>query len=1108
MKTLLLFLSIFAVLAIKSQHQVGHYTKTFQDPERGNRAIETEIYYPATVAGDNTPVAAGDYPVIVFGHGFVMAWSAYENLWEEFVPRGYIMVFPRTEGSIFGTDHQKFGWDLEYLVTQMQIEGQNSSSPIYNAVDANTALMGHSMGGGAAFLAADSLCVNGNSNLKTLIGLAPAESSSNGVSSINSALSITVPSVVLSGAQDGVTPAVDHHIPMYDNLASDCKTFINVLGGAHCYFANSNTACDFGEGTSSSGISITRTEQHEVTFDFLNLWLDYTLKSDCDDFSVFQDSLNASNRVTFNQTCNYQTLSVSSSVVDATCNGATGSATLQITGGSATFTEDWGSVTNTSLAAGVHNYNVTDAKGCSVSGSVTIAEPSAITVSETLVSPSCSGLSDGSASLAISGGAPGYTEDWGSTDENALSAGGHNYTITDANGCVVAGTVTLVAAASIAVIETIVAPTCNGLSDGSVSLVISGGAPGYTEDWGSADVNALAAGTYNYTVIDDNGCSISGDALVTEPTIISAVETVVAPSCNGLVDGSVSLVISGGTPGYTESWGSTNPNAIGAGTYNYTIEDDHACSYSFSVIVSQPSAIAMNEVVVRPSCFGGSDGSVVVNSSGGTGTLIEDWSGKNPLSMAAGTFPVTITDANGCSVTNAITITEPSVIDVSASLTAVSCFGLSDGVVALTITGGTPGYTEDWGVLLANGLPVGTHAVTVTDANGCIVTEDFTIVGPSEMSITSVVTDPSCYGGANGTVSLNVSGGVPGYSENWGGENPNALPVGTHTVVISDATGCSKMVDFTLNQPSELLVNSTTQNPACFGDDNGSAVLVITGGTPSYLEDWGVNNPNELMAGNYIVQVTDASGCVLNHGVTITNPSQINISSSFESPNCFGDQDGSISLNVSGGTPGYVENWSGVDPLNIGAGIYTVDVLDAEGCMESHSITVTEPSALTISLNTTHEIVGADGEVAIAVTGGTPAYEYSINSGAFVSGSVFTGLNDGVYTVLVQDANGCSISATSTVNEPSSVGMSEEYLTGVKVYPVPMIDNLLVDFSNSRNQDQVTLVLVNVLGEVMYEYTIDNTNAIYTVDVAMYPSGTYFLTLQSNERFRTIKLVK
>ncbi|PHR42723.1 MAG: hypothetical protein COA32_17115, partial [Fluviicola sp.] len=292
----------------------------FEDPDRGNRQIETEIYYPSTVAGEDTPGATGEYPVIVFGHGFVMVWSAYANLWEEFVPRGFIMAFPRTEGNAFSTDHQKFGWDLQFLVTAMQQEGNDPASMLYQLVASETALMGHSMGGGAAFLAADSLVTNGNTNLKTLVGLAPAESSSNGVSSIASATQITLPSLILSGVQDGVTPPADHHIPMYNNLASDCKTIIHVTGGAHCYFANSNAACDFGESTSSNGISITRQEQHQVTFDFVNLWLDYTLKADCNDFTVFNDSLAVSPRINFDQVCNGP-MSFESSETATICQG-------------------------------------------------------------------------------------------------------------------------------------------------------------------------------------------------------------------------------------------------------------------------------------------------------------------------------------------------------------------------------------------------------------------------------------------------------------------------------------------------------------------------------------------------------------------------------------------------------------------------------------------------------------------------------------------------------------------------------------------------------------------------------------------------------------------
>ena len=202
-----------------------------------------------------------------------MTWDTYQNIWEELVPKGFIMAFPTAEGGLFSTDHQESGWDLKFLVSKIQEEGLNSISPIYNSVDNNTAIMGHSMGGGAAFLAADSLCTNGNNQLKTIVGLAPAESSSNGVSSIASASNIDIPSLILFGSQDGVTPPATHSLPIYNNLSSNCKTLISISGGGHCYFANSNIFCDLAENTSSTGISISRDEQQDITFDFLNLWL-------------------------------------------------------------------------------------------------------------------------------------------------------------------------------------------------------------------------------------------------------------------------------------------------------------------------------------------------------------------------------------------------------------------------------------------------------------------------------------------------------------------------------------------------------------------------------------------------------------------------------------------------------------------------------------------------------------------------------------------------------------------------------------------------------------------------------------------------------------------
>jgi dienelactone hydrolase len=291
-------LTLFTVIAFCSfsQYQIGHTTITFNDPARtggfgsgggSGRQIQTEIYYPATTAGENTAVASGDFPIIVFGHGFAMSWDAYTNIWEHYASKGYILAFPRTEGSLFpAPSHGDFGLDINVIEARMQAEDALATSLFYQKINGNSALMGHSMGGGATILAAST-----NTSIKAVVGLAPAETDP---SAIAAASNVTVPAIIFSGGQDGVTPPDEHHIPIYDGLSSTCKTFINVVGGAHCYFANTNFNCDFGEITASTGISITRAEQQTRTYSILDSWLAYQLKNDNAAWTTFQTSLNAS----------------------------------------------------------------------------------------------------------------------------------------------------------------------------------------------------------------------------------------------------------------------------------------------------------------------------------------------------------------------------------------------------------------------------------------------------------------------------------------------------------------------------------------------------------------------------------------------------------------------------------------------------------------------------------------------------------------------------------------------------------------------------------------------------------------------------------------------
>jgi predicted dienelactone hydrolase len=305
MKKLSLFLICFMSFYSMAQFAVGHTTITFNDPARTGgfgsgggpgRQIQTEIYYPAGSAGNNVPVSAGEFPIISFGHGFAMSWDAYANIWEALASRGYIIAFPRTEGGLIpGPSHGDFGLDLALVANRMLELNSNSASIFHNKINGNAGIMGHSMGGGASFLAA-----GGNSNIKTVVGLAPAETNP---SAVTAAASVTVPTLVLSGSSDGVTPPAEHHLPIYNAVTGTCKYFLSITGGAHCYFANTNFNCDFGEGSSSTGITIQRAQQQATMIDYIVPWFDYHLKNICSGWTAFTSPQATDTRITPSSTC-------------------------------------------------------------------------------------------------------------------------------------------------------------------------------------------------------------------------------------------------------------------------------------------------------------------------------------------------------------------------------------------------------------------------------------------------------------------------------------------------------------------------------------------------------------------------------------------------------------------------------------------------------------------------------------------------------------------------------------------------------------------------------------------------------------------------------------
>lgn len=300
MKIKLIFFLLIISLELFGQYPVGQRSVSFNDPARSNRTVAAEVYYPAVSAGTNTALANGEFPVLAFGHGFVMAVGAYDLLWESIVPEGYIMILPTTEGSL-SPSHSNFGQDLAFVIKKLKEEGNIVSSPFYAKVGTTSAVMGHSMGGGASFLAAEF-----DTTITAIATLAPAVTNP---SSALAAKNVNIPALVFAGINDCVTPPSQHQIPMYDSLASDCKTYIGITGASHCQFANSNFFCSTGEATCSPSATINRTQQLNTVYSYLLPWLAYQLKGDIAEGNNFQDLLSIGTGISYQQNCSLTTIS-------------------------------------------------------------------------------------------------------------------------------------------------------------------------------------------------------------------------------------------------------------------------------------------------------------------------------------------------------------------------------------------------------------------------------------------------------------------------------------------------------------------------------------------------------------------------------------------------------------------------------------------------------------------------------------------------------------------------------------------------------------------------------------------------------------------------------
>ncbi len=573
-------------------------------------------------------------------------------------------------------------------------------------------------------------------------------------------------------------------------------------------------------------------------------------------------------------------------------------------------------------------------------------------------------------------------------------------------------------------------PTCNitgsfSVCTGSVNTYTGPAGTGYTYVW--AVINntsnaSIVGSSTNPTVSVNAGTTAGGFDLqitVTGPlgststcsqhvTVagINATCTVNSNvSCNGGTNGSATVSASGGTAPYTGTGLKSN---LAAGSYTYTITDANGCSTTCSVTITQPTElIAASSVASNVSCNGGNNGSANVTASGGT--LAYTGTGLKS-NLTAGTYTYTVTDANGCTASTSVTITQPSALIASAVVNSnVNCHGESNGSATVSATGGTPPYSGDG---LKSNLAAGTYTYTVTDANGCTATATATITQPSELiAASSVGANVSCNGGNNGSATVTVSGGTAPYS---GDGLKSNLTAGTYTYTVTDAHGCTSSTSVTITQPTELVAaSSVASNVSCNGGNNGSANVTASGGTAPYT---GTGLKSNLTAGTYTYTVTDAHGCTSSTSVTISEPTVLHASSVVNSNvNCHGESNGSATVSATGGTAPYTG--TGLKS-NLAAGTYTYTVTDAHGCTATTSVTITQPTELIAASSVGSNVScfgGNNGSATVSASGGTAPY---------TGDGLKSNLTAGTYTYTVTDAHGCTSSTSVTITQPTELHAS------------------------------------------------------------------------------------
>ena len=772
-------------------------------------------------------------------------------------------------------------------------------------------------------------------------------------------------------------------------------------------------------------------------------------------------------------------ITASKSITNVSClGGATGSVTLTVAGGSSPYTYLWSSGETTkdiaSKGAGSYIVTITDALGCIKKDTAVINEISSITNTKTVTNINCFGETTGSATLTVAGGTSPYTYLWSSgettKDIAAKAAGSYIVTITDALGCTKKDTANITQPAVLASSETVTNVNCFGQSSGSATLVVTGGTAPYTYSWSSGettkDLASKAAGTYIVTIIDSKGCVAKDTATITQPSAALALSNVTTnvTNCAGSSNGAINLTVTGGTPAYTYSW--TGPNGftatsedisnIKAGGYSVTVTDITGCAQTMGPItITEP--LGSNVVLGAPTvtdilCNGGNTGAINIAASGGTAPYTYSWSNgstqQNLTGLVAGTYTVTTKDANGCGDSKAVEVKQNAAISITGSTSAsvIGCIG----TITLTVTGGTAPYTYAWtgtGVNAtskdqSNLCPNETYTVVVKDANNCSATKQFTLTGqvatPIRLTDSTVVAQAGCPGQNLGAININFTGGKAPFTFEWLNsagavvdrrQNVDKFTAGKYRVKITDAVNQTYLSGEIEVKGSSTTINISVANitsESCAGND-GAITMSISGGAAPYRYMWndGITSRDRptVKEGTYSVTVMDGNECLGDKTNIKVDKSLCVLSAtkSNKSTTCFGNKDGSITINIQNGEPAYTIRWSANDSVtisnfprrdasyeikNLAGGAYTVTISDSKGQILNLTETVTQSADIVVNKTVKNDAGNCSGSVVLTVTGGQAPYSYVWNDGA-TSRDRFNQCANSILSVNVTDSRGC-----------------------------------------------------------------------------------------------------